>query len=223
MSNKLVTTSDGSHTLFVPELNEHFHSVNGAVQESMLVYIKNGFDFCAADPVHLLEIGFGTGLNALLTLMRSSEATRPVCYTAIEKYPLQKDLISLLNHSSFAGEKGAFLSDLIHSAAWNMPVKLTENFTLSKLISDFTSDQITGLFDLIYFDAFGPDKQAEMWSGPLFRKISDVTAPGGVFVTYSAKGTVKRALRSCGFDVSMLQGPPGKRQMIRAIKKDKLF
>ncbi|MGD0582691.1 MAG: tRNA (5-methylaminomethyl-2-thiouridine)(34)-methyltransferase MnmD [Bacteroidales bacterium] len=223
MSNKLVTTSDGSHTLFVPELNEHFHSVNGAVQESMLVYIKNGFDFCAADPVHLLEIGFGTGLNALLTLMRSSEAERSVYYTAIEKYPLQKDLISLLNHSSFAGEKGAYLSDLIHSAAWNMPVKLTENFTLSKLISDFTSDQITGLFDLIYFDAFGPDKQPEMWSGQLFRKISDVTAPGGVFVTYSAKGTVKRALRSCGFDVSMLQGPPGKRQMIRAIKKDKLF
>jgi tRNA U34 5-methylaminomethyl-2-thiouridine-forming methyltransferase MnmC len=223
MSNKLVTTSDGSHTLFVPELNEHFHSTNGAVQESMIVYIKNGFDFCIAEPVHILEIGFGTGLNALLTLMRSFSSGRSVFYTSIEKYPLEKDMVSLLNHSSFAGENGNYLSDLIHSAEWNIPVKLTENFTLLKRISDFTTDQITGSFDLIYFDAFGPDKQPEMWSGPLLRKISDVTATGGVFVTYSAKGTVKRALRSCGFDVSLLQGPPGKRQVIRAIKKDNLF
>jgi tRNA U34 5-methylaminomethyl-2-thiouridine-forming methyltransferase MnmC len=220
MSNKLVTTSDGSHTLFVPALNEHFHSVKGAVQESMIVYIKNGYDFCKSNPLNILEIGFGTGLNTLLTLMRSSSEKRPVNYTSIEKYPLEKDIIALLNHAQFAGEKGAALSDLIHLADWDVPVRLTENFILSKVRSDFIKDMISGRFDLIYFDAFGPDKQPEMWSESLFRKLSEVTAPGGVFVTYSAKGTVRRALKSCGFEVSLLPGPPGKREVIRAIKKD---
>jgi tRNA U34 5-methylaminomethyl-2-thiouridine-forming methyltransferase MnmC len=152
--------------------------------------------------------------------MQSLSEKRQVNYTSIEKYPVEIDTIVLLNHSHFAGEKGAALSDLIHSADWDVPVRLTENFTLAKIRSDFTTDEISGRFNLIYFDAFGPDKQPEMWSEPLLKKISEVTAPGGVFVTYSAKGTVRRALISCGFEVSLLQGPPGKREVIRAIKKD---
>ncbi len=220
MLKKLITTSDGSHTIYVPELNEHFHSVNGAAGESMIVYIRNGFDFCKNDPVNILEIGFGTGLNALLTLMRSLTGERNVNYTSIEKYPLGKEITDKLNHYAFAGDKGVFLSDLIHSAHWDIPVNLNERFTLLKLRADFRTERLKGMFNLIYFDAFGPDKQPEMWSEELFRKISDSTVPGGVFVTYSAKGAVKRALRSCGFEVSLLQGPPGKREVIRAIKKD---
>lgn len=221
--NNLITTSDGSHTLFVPELNEHFHSVNGAVQESMIVFIRNGYDFCSVNPLRILEIGFGTGLNALLTLMRSSSDNRDVHYTSIEKYPLTADLIKVLNHYKFAGENGAYLYNLIHSAEWNIPVRLTGHFTLSKIESDFITDDIEGVFDLVYFDAFGPDKQPEMWTGELFEKISDVIMPGGIFVTYSAKGIVKRALRSSGFDVSLLPGPPGKRQVLRATRRDKIL
>jgi tRNA U34 5-methylaminomethyl-2-thiouridine-forming methyltransferase MnmC len=220
MLKKLITTSDGSHTIFVPELNEHFHSVNGAAGESMIVYIQNGFNFCKSDPLNILEIGFGTGLNALLTLMCSLSEKRTVNYTSIEKFPLGKEITDQLNHSHFAGEKGAYLSDLIHAAEWDLPVKLTEEFTLSKIKDDFVTMRLPGMFNLIYFDAFGPDKQPEMWSESLFRKISASALPGAVFVTYSAKGTVKRALCSCGFEVSLLQGPPGKREVIRAIKKD---
>jgi tRNA U34 5-methylaminomethyl-2-thiouridine-forming methyltransferase MnmC len=114
------------------------------------------------------------------------------------------------------------LNDLIHSAEWNIPVRLTDYFTLSKTEADFITYDLSGVFNLVYFDAFGPDKQPEMWTEDLFAKISDVVVPGGMLVTYSAKGTVKRALLSCGFDVTLLPGPPGKRQVLRAVRRDKI-
>ncbi len=214
-----VLTSDGSHTLFVPSLNEHYHSVKGAVRESMTVYIENGYDFCTLNPVRILEIGFGTGLNARLTLIRSETDGRRVHYTAIEKYPLSMEVISMLNYPSFCSGSGPELFSILHNAEWNRNVPLTDRFTLNKSISDFTSDPLTGKFDLIYFDAFGPDKQPEMWTEELFMKISEATGPAGVLVTYSSKGTVKRILRACGFEVFLLPGPPGKREVLRAVKK----
>jgi tRNA U34 5-methylaminomethyl-2-thiouridine-forming methyltransferase MnmC len=216
--NEIIKTSDGSHTIFVPELNEHYHSIHGAVQESSLVYIKNGLDFCEANPLNIFEVGFGTGLNALLTAICDSVKKRTVYYTSIEKNPLSESVIKKLNHWSFAGEEGKHVFDLIHNATWGSFEKINENFYLKKIKCDLVQHNIEGRFDLIYFDAFGPDKQPDIWSVPVFEKISEATVAGGIFVTYAAKGEVKRVLRANGFKVTMLPGPPGKREMIRAVR-----
>jgi tRNA U34 5-methylaminomethyl-2-thiouridine-forming methyltransferase MnmC len=216
--NQLVTTSDGSHTIFVPELNEHYHSVHGAVQESALVYINNGLGLCDNNPLNIFEVGFGTGLNALLTAISDINKKRIIRYTAIEKYPLEETLVHSLNHWSFAGIKGRQVFNSIHNSGWGSFEKITENFHLKKIKCDLISDDIEGKFNLVYFDAFGPDKQPEMWTMNVFEKIADITSVGGILVTYSAKGAVKRILKSCGFDITLLPGPPGKRQVIRAIR-----
>lgn len=215
---QLIKTSDGSHTIYVPELDENYHSIHGAVQESKFIFIKNGLEFCQADPISILEVGFGTGLNALLTAIISMTGTREVNYTSIEKHPLDNKLISSLNHYKFAGENGRKIFHRIHSSSWGRYVNICKNFNLKKIRTDLTKEQLSGLYDLIYFDAFGPDKQPEMWTREIFDGISSITNKNGILVTYSAKGEVKRMLKASGFDVTLLPGPPGKRQMIRAVK-----
>ena len=192
--------------------------MHGAVQESNYIFIENGFNFCTTDPVNIFEVGFGTGLNALLTAIKCREGNRTVIYTSIEKYPLGQNIVASINHAKFAGESGAEIYNLIHSSVWNESVSICKNFNLKKINGDFTSVAPAGKFDLIYFDAFGPDKQPEMWSKEMFEVIASVTNNNGVFITYSAKGEVKRNLKACGFEVTLLPGPPGKRQIIRAIK-----
>ena len=204
--------------MFVPELNEHYHSIHGAIQESTFIFINNGFDFCKADPLNIFEVGFGTGLNALLTALKSIGGIREVNYTSIEKYPISQKIIGALNHSHFTGEKGKEIYNLIHSSPWNIRINICKNFNLTKITGDFTTTPLSGKYDLIYFDAFGPDKQPEMWTREMFAGIATVTSKDGVFMTYSAKGEVKRNLRACGFKVELLPGPPGKRQIIRGIK-----
>jgi tRNA U34 5-methylaminomethyl-2-thiouridine-forming methyltransferase MnmC len=216
--NQIITTSDGSHTIYVPELNEHYHSVHGAVQESNFIFINSGFNKCNADPVNIFEVGFGTGLNALLTGLKSIQENREVNYTTIEKYPLAKAVVESLNHHMFAGEEGKVLFDLIHNATWDEWITIHKNFRLKKIKGDLTTQPVSGKFNLIYFDAFGPDKQPEMWTRDVFGSIASVTEKNGILVTYSAKGEVKRNLQYCGFEVTLLPGPPGKRQIIRAIK-----
>jgi tRNA U34 5-methylaminomethyl-2-thiouridine-forming methyltransferase MnmC len=216
--NKLVLTEDGSHTIFVPELNEHYHSIHGAVQESNIVFLENGYEYCTADPLHIFEAGFGTGLNALLTAVRSTGSGRKVTYASIEKYPVDPGIIEKINYGGFAGEGGRDLYDRILKADWDKMERISESFSLLKITGDLITDDIPGRYNLVYFDAFGPDKQPEMWKENVFRKLSSVLAAGGVLVTYSAKGEVKRILRTCGFEVTLLPGPPGKREMIRAVK-----
>jgi tRNA U34 5-methylaminomethyl-2-thiouridine-forming methyltransferase MnmC len=216
--HKLIETSDGSHTIYVPEMEEHYHSIHGAVQESSFIFTGNGFGACDADPVFILEVGFGTGLNALLTAIKALNDPRQVFYTSLEKYPLEKELIGSLNYYRFAGEGGKMIFNNIHDSEWNKMVKITPNFSLMKIKTDLTLHKPEGLYDLIYFDAFGPDKQPEMWTPEIFSSISAVTRKNGILVTYSAKGEVKRNLKANGFEVSLLPGPPGKRQMIRAVK-----
>ncbi len=216
--NKIVSTTDGSHTIYVPELNEHYHSIHGAVQESTYIFINNGFNFCRANPVNIFEVGFGTGLNALLTAVKSLTGERAVNYTAIEKYPLDNNMVSTLNHHRFAGKSGKELSDLIHASQWNTRVDICKNFRIRKIHGDFTTYSSPESYDLIYFDAFGPDKQPELWTRELFARIASITVKDGILVTYSAKGEVRRNLKACGFEVSLLPGPPGKRQIIRAVK-----
>lgn len=216
--NKLVTTGDGSHTIYVPELDEHYHSVHGAVLESRTIFIEAGFRFSEADPIRIFEVGFGTGLNAMLSYFESRKTGKVVQYTTIEKYPLSKEMTGKLNYYNFAGGEAKEIFEIIHASEWNKEVIIDNNFSLTKIKGDFTIDIIPGSFNLIYFDAFGPDKQPEMWKKEMFEKISSLTEPGGIFVTYSAKGEVKRSLRSCGYNVTLLPGPPGKRQITRAIK-----
>ena len=216
--NELTLTSDGSHTIYVSELDEHYHSVHGAVQESSHIFIRNGFEVSKADPLSIFEVGFGTGLNALLTAAISSSGNREVNYTAIEKYPVDNSIISSLNHYKYAGDKGKEIFNMIHSSPWNININICKNFNLKKIESDLTTERLQGRYDLIYFDAFGPEKQPDMWTREIFEEISSVTNKNGIFVTYSAKGDVKRNLKVCGFEVILLPGPPGKRQMIRAVK-----
>jgi tRNA U34 5-methylaminomethyl-2-thiouridine-forming methyltransferase MnmC len=216
--NQIITTADGSHTIYVPELNEHYHSIHGAIRESEYVYLKNGFDFCSSDPVHIFEVGFGTGLNALLTAMRCINGKREVFYTSVEKYPLEENVSGLLNYCLFTGKESKKIFDGISSSPWGEMNNIHKNFNLKKIKGDITTDKLSGSFDLIYFDAFGPDKQPEMWTFAIFAKINDITETNGILVTYSAKGDVKRILRSYGFKVNLLPGPLGKRHIIRAIK-----
>lgn len=215
---QIVMTSDGSQTLFIPAMDEHYHSVNGAVQESEFIFVNAGFNFSKADPLFLFEVGFGTGLNVLLTAVMNLGSKREVYYTSIEKFPLPDDIIRSLNYGDIVPKDGKLIFDRIHSCQWNMPCEISEKFTLNKISGDLLTQNITGKYNLIYFDAFGPDKQPEMWSDEVFEKIAGHTLNNGVLVTYSAKGEVKRRLRKYGFEVTLLPGPPGKRQIIRAIK-----
>lgn len=215
---KLVITEDGSHTLFVPELNEHYHSVYGAIQESDFIFIKCGLDYCTTNPVRIFEVGFGTGLNAFLTFISATSQNREIEFTSIENNPLPKNLIDSLNYKDMVSKEVSRAFEHLHSCSWNVTNRISKNFTLFKIKADLTEYEVKGKFDLVYFDAFGPDKQPEMWSDEVFKKISGITDINGIFVTYSAKGSVQRILKKHGFKVDLLPGPPGKRQIIRAIK-----
>jgi tRNA U34 5-methylaminomethyl-2-thiouridine-forming methyltransferase MnmC len=205
MAIKLIVTSDGSHSLLNEDLGETYHSRHGAVQESLHVFIKNGLDMVAADPVNVFEVGFGTGLNALLT----AQTGRTVNYTSIEAYPLGEEIYSELNYNP----KELVLS--LHRAPWNEPVNVDTHFTLTKIRGDVSFVPISGKYDIIYFDAFAPSKQPSMWELPVLKKVCDVLKPGGLFVTYCAKGQLKRDLKSLGLEVDTLTGPPGKKEMVR--------
>lgn len=219
---KLQVTGDGSHTLYVESLDEHYHSHFGALTESRHIFINTGLGFCPGESISILEAGFGTGLNALLTALYAEENRKHVSYVTLEKYPLEDDLLDKLNYAGMTGSRGKWMFDAIHAATWETPVVLTPWFTIRKMKFDLTADTLSGCFDLIYYDAFGPDKQPEMWTPAVMDKINAVTRAGSVFVTYSAKGSLRRMLKGLGFEVSLLPGPPGKRVIIRAVKNDTL-
>jgi tRNA U34 5-methylaminomethyl-2-thiouridine-forming methyltransferase MnmC len=216
--NQLVRTADGSHTIYVPELDEHYHSIHGAVQESEHIFIKAGYDKCIAAPLYIFEAGFGTGLNALLTAVRSVRDNREVFYTSIEKYPVSNDLIKSLNHYEYAGPDGKRIFRLIHSSPWGEMHCICNKFNLLKAEKDINDFIPAYPVDLVYFDAFGPEKQPAMWKTEIFERIASAMRTGGILVTYSVKGEVKRNLRSAGFKVKRIPGPPGKRQIISAKK-----
>lgn len=219
MNPELKITQDGSHTLYVPEIDEHYHSHFGAITESKHIFVNAGLASLESDTISIFEVGFGTGLNALLSAIHAEEQKIRVSYTSIEKYPLESSFIRQLNYGPLAGSRGPQLFEAIHAAPWGQRAAITEWFTLNKITSDLTVEDPVGLYDLIYFDAFGPDKQPEMWTEEVMRRIKAITHAGSVFVTYSAKGSLKRMLRDLGFDVTLLPGPPGKRVMTRAVKR----
>jgi tRNA U34 5-methylaminomethyl-2-thiouridine-forming methyltransferase MnmC len=219
MKEKLIITGDGSHTIYVPGMNEHYHSRFGALTESRHIFINAGLATLQSPEAKVLEVGFGTGLNALLTAQFAAESRIKVTYTTLEKEPLDPVTVEKLNYGTLTGGEGEQLFTAIHNAPWNLPSVITGWFTIEKVKTDLTTDELKGVYDIVYFDAFGPDKQPEMWSETVLGKIAAVTRPGSVFVTYSAKGTLKRMLRSIGYEVSLLPGPPGKRVITRAVRK----
>lgn len=216
---EIVTTGDGSHTLFIPEINDHYHSIHGAIQESNLVFIKNGLEFSKSESVYIFEVGFGTGLNAFLSAVYSVMHEKLIHYFSIEKYPLDKSIIDSLNYKKLLKDEFSYLFESIHSCRWNYPERIDANFILTKIEGDLLTHNLSGHFNVIYFDAFGPDKQPELWSDEVFRKISAHTTGGGIFVTYSVKGSVQRNLKKYGFNIDLLPGPPGKRSILRAVKR----
>lgn len=222
MRRRIETTEDGSHTLYVPELDEHYHSTHGAVQESLHVYLREGFLHCNKEDMNLLEIGFGTGLNAFLTLLEAEKSDKTVCYTAIEKYPLSADETDTLNYPDLLEFSKKEQFTLLHTSPWGEWVEQTPGFRLKKLEVDIralSELQPEALFDLIYYDAFAPDKQPSLWTQEIFDRLYALSAPGAVLTTYCAKGAVRRMLQSAGYLVERLPGPPGKREMLRAVRK----
>ncbi|OFX21754.1 MAG: hypothetical protein A2041_13850 [Bacteroidetes bacterium GWA2_31_9b] len=218
MALEIKKTSDGSTTIYNSDLNENYHSSFGAVSESMHVFIKNGLQHINKLQINILEIGFGTGLNAILTYKATRDSNTKVNYTALEFYPLDLKLISNLNFVDFIQPSQNEIFTKMHECEWNKEVLIHSDFTLHKIMTNFNQFQFKSFYDLVYFDAFAPDIQPEMWSETNFKKIYNSLNPSGILVTYSAKGLVKQNLRSAGFTVTRLVGAPGKRHMLRAEK-----
>lgn len=216
MKRTLEQTADGSYTLYVPEMNEHYHSVNGALQESRHVFFQAGWDYLQRSSFRILEFGFGTGLNALLACARASSSQKQVAYYSIEKYPLTRDLWSQMHYEDLDIDGVGQRFTALHECAWDTDVLLEPGFMLHKIQGDFLEVAFPEQIDLVFFDAFAPDKQPEVWSQQLFDKIYRMMSSGGVLVTYCAKGVVRRMLQQAGFQVERIPGPPGKREMLRA-------
>lgn len=219
MKREIRTTGDGSHTLYVHELDEPYHSIHGSIQESSHVFIEMGLHQIEGNTIRILECGLGTGLNLLLTLIATNKKMRKVYYHAVEKYPLDPDEYRILNFESIVTDSSPESLLRIHEGPWGLPFKLGDHFTVVKERSDFRKMDPNGSFDLVYFDAFAPNKQPAVWSEQVFSKIFSLMNPGAVLVTYTSKGTVRRTLNTCGFKVEKVPGPPGKREMIRATRR----
>jgi tRNA U34 5-methylaminomethyl-2-thiouridine-forming methyltransferase MnmC len=213
---RLKETGDGSKTLYDDRFDEHLHSINGAYNESMHIFVNAGFLSLEKKEVDILEIGFGTGLNAVLTCCEAQKVNRKVRYVGLEKYPPDLTLLK----EFYAG----FSDDIVSAArkitdiAWDKEEKINDSFILEKCKVDFIDSLPNRKFDIIYFDAFSPEKHPEAWTEDYIAKVTSLLNDGGIFLTYSAKGIVKQALRSAGLFVRRLQGPPGKRHIIRAEK-----
>ena len=212
-------THDGSKTLYRPDINETYHSIHGALQESLHVFIKMGLDEFKGQNINILEIGFGTGLNAWLTLLNKPK-NQEINYTSLETIPLNKEITNQLNYHLLVkneNAKEAFIK--IHNADWNMFIEIEKGFNVNKLEASIQKANLPqNHFDLIYFDAFAPNKQPELWEVPIFEKMYNLLKPNGKLVTYCAKGQVRRNMEIANFVTERLQGPPGKREMLRANK-----
>lgn len=217
---KLVTTADGSTTIYVPELDEHYHSTFGAITESRHIFINMGLLSVNKPDIVVFEVGFGSGLNALLTCMEAMQRNLSVLYYGIENFPLDTKLTEGLNYSAMLGEDEAGLFSAIHAAGWNRTVDLCQNFSIHKIQRDITTYKPEFDFDVIYYDAFAPGKQKEVWSAEIFRTLFECLNRGGAIVTYCAQGEVRRKMALAGFEMERLPGPPGKREMLRGWKKN---
>jgi tRNA U34 5-methylaminomethyl-2-thiouridine-forming methyltransferase MnmC len=223
MQNTLSLTADGSHTLLSAQFGVTYHSVHGSVQEAQTVFLDAAFAEITARPqteIRVLEIGFGTGLNALMTFGESLKTNKTLHYTAIEAFPISDETAANLNYATcldFA--QAADFLHLIHQNNWDTTIKINENIDFTKLLMRFEDIAFENEFDAIYFDAFAPNAQPELWTIAIFEKMYRALKPNGILTTYCAKGEVKRNLKAAGFKLESLPGPVGKREMTRAIRE----
>ncbi|MBW8200265.1 tRNA (5-methylaminomethyl-2-thiouridine)(34)-methyltransferase MnmD [Flagellimonas abyssi] len=219
MKRKIITTGDGSKTIQIEDWDEQYHSKHGAVQEAYHVFIEHGLRLFQNRKVHLLEIGFGTGLNALITLHEAVRQNLQIDYVGVEAFPVSMEEVNQLDYCEQLGFEGLEqMFQKMHSCPWEEVISITTDFSLLKQKKDFKQIDQQDLFNLIYFDAFGARVQPELWTEKIFLKMYQALAIDGVLVTYAAKGSVRRAMQAVGFTVERLPGPPGKREMLRALK-----
>lgn len=220
MKREIIKTLDGSTTIHLEEWNESYHSKHGAIQEAKHVFIKNGLSLFENNPVSILEIGFGTGLNAFITFLESEQKTQQIDYVGVEAYPVNADEVMAMNYVvELEALEFENIFQKMHKCEWNEKTEISSQFSLTKRKQFFDEIDDLEIFDLIYFDAFGYRVQPELWSTEIFQKMYNSLKPNGVLVTYAARGVVKRSMISVGFTVEKLAGPPGKREMFRAFKK----
>ncbi|OXB01780.1 SAM-dependent methyltransferase [Flavobacterium oncorhynchi] len=220
MKREIIKTLDGSTTIHLEEWNESYHSKHGAIQEAKHVFIKNGLSLFESNPVSILEIGFGTGLNAFITFLESEQKQKHINYVGVEAYPIAASEVLGMNYvEELEAENFSEVFKKMHESEWNQEVKINSRFSLTKRKQFFDEIDDLEIFDLIYFDAFGYRVQPELWSTAIFQKMYNSLKPNGVLVTYAARGVVKRSMIEVGFTVEKLTGPPGKREMFRAFKK----
>ena len=223
---EIIVTADGSHTVLLPQQNITYHSRHGALRESMHIFIQAGLQFVwAKEPgktLHIFEMGFGTGLNAWLTLQQANQQQQQVHYYACEMYPLNKNEYEKLNYVT-AEERHTFLQ--LHTCPWEKPAIISPCFILHKsntsLLSIYLKELIPAGIDLVYYDAFAPNDQPELWTPQVFEQLYANMHAGAALVTYCSKGSARRSMRAAGFTVKKLPGPPGKWEMVRAVKHSK--
>lgn len=222
---ELQATEDGSLTLYTPRFGEHYHSTHGAVQESRHIYTGLALEGRLATwhqdkerPLRLFEVGLGTGLNALLTALIANKEQIPIHYTSIEKYPLAEEVFHHLSYEDIVGEGSDELLRRLHESPWGEDVSITSFFTLHKVLGDLTDYTFPQALDVVYYDAFSPEAQPELWEERLFLSLYNAMNCQATLATYCAKGVVRRALQHAGFSVERLSGPPGKREVLRAVK-----
>ncbi|WP_053992164.1 tRNA (5-methylaminomethyl-2-thiouridine)(34)-methyltransferase MnmD [Mangrovimonas sp. TPBH4] len=226
MKRKIITTGDGSKTIQIEDWDEQYHSKHGAIQEAQHVFIKHGLHYkienflgYQSEPLSILEIGFGTGLNAFLTLLEAEKLNCSITYVGVEAFPVKPEELQLLNYpEQLLKEDRTLQFEALHEVDWKADHEITSLFTLHKQQKEFKDIDEVNSFDLIYFDAFGARVQPELWTEDIFKIMFEALRPNGVLVTYSAKGSVRRAMLAVGFKVDKLPGPPGKREMLRAYK-----
>ena len=224
MQKELLITNDGSHTVSIPSMGVTYHSHHGAIQESMHVYINAGLDpylqnHPTKKPLSIFEMGFGTGLNALLTLIRTEHLQQPIIYETIELFPIESEMVDSLNYCNTLNRpdlEPVFLS--LHRSDWEKEIEINRYFTLKKFRRSMHDFEQGKNYDIVYFDAFSPVEQPALWTSDIFSKVFGTMKEGGVFVTYCSKSVVRRNLDSVGFDVKKIPGPRGKREMIVATK-----
>jgi tRNA U34 5-methylaminomethyl-2-thiouridine-forming methyltransferase MnmC len=217
-------TEDGSHTIAIPEMHVTYHSKHGAIQESIHVFIKEGLQYfienkhSSNQTIHVFEVGFGTGLNALLSLQEAIRLNQKMFYQTIEPYPLSSEEVDELNYGSLLNEdlKQSFIA--MHACEWNKDVQLHLLFSFKKIQTQLQQFETAQKFHVIFFDAFDPNTQPDLWTKPIFKKMFDMLCTNGVLTTYCSKGVVQRTMKAAGFSIKKLKGPPGKREIIRAIK-----
>jgi tRNA U34 5-methylaminomethyl-2-thiouridine-forming methyltransferase MnmC len=220
LKRNIIQTSDGSVTINLPDWGESYHSKHGAIQEAYHVYIKNGLHAVDKSHINILEIGFGTGLNAFITFLEAEKNKKTIDYVALEAFPVTTKEINQLNYvSQLNAIDFQTVFDNLHQSDWNEKIKLAPNFSMNKRLQKFETLDDKNAFDVIYFDAFGFRVQPELWTAAIFKSMYDSLLPNGILVTYAARGEIKRNMQAAGFMVEKLAGAPGKREMFRARKE----